>query len=177
MTDGNRSKYRNWCFTAYIPPKKDIECSYIIYQKEICPSTEKVHWQGYVEFKNQKRMSEVKKAFDDNTLHLECRHGTQEQAIEYCKKKESNAGEDPIEFGTPKRQGNRSDLQSIYESIESGATTKEILSEFGGHALRYIVNIQRGVAVVNGYDPIDRQILENRRIAEHLNGTRHINDS
>lgn len=43
------------------------------------------HWQGYIEFKNgRKRLSAVKKVLPG--YHLEPRRGTQQQAIDYCKK-------------------------------------------------------------------------------------------
>jgi len=160
-------KYRNWCFTSYSNEKPifdDGVMLYLCFQKETCPTSKKEHFQGYVEFKAQKRLGEVKKVFKDDKIHVEARHGTQEQAIAYCKKKESAVLNSFEEFGTPKRQGNRSDLDSIYDAIESGMTQKEILGEFRGHALRYIGMISKGAKIVNDLDLVDQAILFKREM-------------
>lgn len=157
------SKYRNYCFTAYKEPviMKD-SVTFFIYQKECCPSTKKIHWQGYIELKKQMRYNEVKNLFCDNTLHLEPRYGTQKQAIEYCKKGESRMDE-PVVYGVPKNQGNRSDLDSIYDSIEAGCTAKEILREHGGKAVKYINMIIKSLQVEHDCCAIDKIILLNRQ--------------
>lgn len=160
MKDG---KYRNWCFTSYIEPIKNVNCSYICYQKEECPKTKKIHWQGYIEFDNVKRLNEVKKVLNDNTVHLESRKGNQSQAIDYCKKLQSKVG-DFYEEGTPKRQGNRSDLDSIYEAIDSGCTCKEILGDFKGSALRFIGCIQKALEVQHGLYAVDKYIMSQRHV-------------
>lgn len=59
---------------------------YIIYGKEICPTTKKKHLQGYCYFKNAKSMSAVKKIFKDNAIHLEPAKGSVAQNIKYCSK-------------------------------------------------------------------------------------------
>lgn len=97
-------RYRNICFTSYKDCLDEIFCfdddnesycikesvsevlSYLIMQKERCPTTLKIHWQGYCEFKDQLTLSQIKSIFDDNTLHIEPRRGTTLQAIEYCRK-------------------------------------------------------------------------------------------
>lgn len=102
---------RNYCFTSYIKPNPELETiKYMIYGEELCPTTQRTHWQGYVEFNSSIRIAAVKKLFKDDTLHLEKRKGTQEQAIEYCKK-------DGIitEYGIPSKQGKRTDLQRALE--------------------------------------------------------------
>ncbi len=164
---GKMGKYRNWCFTSFmVDLKYDVEkVEYIIYQQEKCKNGKK-HWQGYVEFRNQKRMSEVKLVFGDDTIHVEPRHGTQEQAIDYCKKSESKIG-DCVTYGKPKRQGNRSDLDSIYDAIESGMTAKEILREFRGHGMRYITQIIKCLEIEYECAPIDMLIKGQRLLVVH----------
>lgn len=61
------------------------------------------HLQGYVEFKTPKRFTTLKNI--NPRVHWEQRRGTQEQAIEYCKK-EGNFKE----RGEKKNQGARKDL-------------------------------------------------------------------
>lgn len=114
--------FRNVCFTLnnYTPEDEarlaNLECQYIVYGHEVAPLTGTHHLQGYIELSKQTRMNTAKHLIGD-TAHLEARRGTQEQAIEYCKK------EDPAfyERGIPKLQGHRTDLDNARQiAIESG---------------------------------------------------------
>lgn len=109
---------RHICFTTYItdrpPVYREDEMRYIIYQQERCPSSGRHHWQGYVEFKRKITFNTMKEIFNDNTIHLEMRQGTRDEAREYCRK--SNTQIIPaVEFGTWSAggQGSRNDLRKI----------------------------------------------------------------
>ncbi len=155
-------RYYNWCFTSYIEPNFDNEkLLYCIYQKELCPSTNNIHWQGYLEIKEKHSRKGVQKICNNPMLHLETRLGTQEQAIEYYMKLDTKIGE-PILYGKPKKQGKRSDLDTMVEAIENGLTAKEILSEFRGNALRHLGMITRGLRIYHEYDLMDKLIREKR---------------
>lgn len=150
-------KYRNWCFTSYNRMyKSDFDSDdmrYICWQEEICPSTGKKHWQGYVEFINQKRFNEAKIAMKDSTIHIEPRKGTQAQAIEYCKKKDGSQVDDTfVEYGKKGEQGHRTDLDSIMEAIESGESAVNIFRNFKGNALRHVSQIMRVMRIFDGND-------------------------
>lgn len=115
-------KNRNYCFTAFKKPEPTFEkIQYMIYGEEKCPDTGRLHYQGYVEFDNALRMGAVKTIFNDDTLHLEKRRGTQEQAIEYCKKDGVY-----VEHGFPTRQGRRTDLKKI---IDDHKTIEEVMDK------------------------------------------------
>lgn len=121
---------RNYCFTSFLVPTPDMDnIQYMVYQQEECPTTKRRHYQGYVEFTKPFKMAGVKKLFKDPTLHLEQRRGTQQQAIDYCKKKDTRVGE-PFEIGTPAKQGKRNDLlfvkDTIDYSIKKGLKMKQI---------------------------------------------------
>ena len=111
-------RIRNVCFTGlnetgYNFDEKQMK--YLIVGKEICPTTGKEHWQGYVELKNAKTFSAIKKLFKDNKLHLEERKGNALQASNYCKKDGKY-----IEFGELSSQGARSDLVALKDDILAG---------------------------------------------------------
>lgn len=155
-------KFRNWCFTSFEEPTIDTaSVHYYIYQKERAPSTDRDHWQGYIEFKDVKRMSEVKKVFNNCKLHLEQRKGTQEQAILYCSKEETRV-EAPVQYGMPKQQGNRSDIDALWESISQGHTAREVLHAHGGTALRYINAVVKALEAEHEVLSIDSTILKRR---------------
>lgn len=130
MTTKNTA--RHWCFTAF----EEVEIGelpnkvrYLIVQKEQCPETKKIHWQGYIELTDPVRFTGVQKIIGSKA-HCEQRRGTRQEARAYCMKKESQQ-EPPKEWGiwNEKDQGNRSDLQGAIKAVESGGM-KQAAEEF-----------------------------------------------
>lgn len=130
----------HWCFTAYDLPKEDgagftvpdahKDFKYCVYQPEICPDTGTLHYQGYVELKRTNTLGQVKLMFNDNTMHLEPRRGTREDARAYCMKEDSRMpGTEPIEFGewTGKGQGRRDDLNAAKQIILDTPTWPQVM--------------------------------------------------
>lgn len=119
------SGFRNWCFTDFSLSKDYKDClkvSYLIYGLETCPKTGNKHHQGYFELKTQMTMSAIKKALKNTNIHLEVSKGSAEKNKMYCSKE--NVVE---EYGTPKRQGKRNDLQTMIEAVKKGMPDEEIL--------------------------------------------------
>lgn len=163
--------YRNWCFTSYETEEPTDICQrYIVYQKEMCPKTKAEHWQGYMEFENGRSLESLKKQWPK--IHLEPRKGTQVQARKYCMKEESRApGCVPIEKGEPGRQGSRTDLDSMVDAIEDGATARELLREFRGNGFRHLGMIERAIEVTHGWGTLgiyDKMITQNRLLDDKL---------
>lgn len=113
---------RHHCITFYTKPSYDTLpefVRYAIYGEEVCPTTQRTHWQAYIELTKPMRLSAIKKLYDDKTLHAEPRKGTRDQARDYCKKDDKF-----IELGKwIKGQGHRSDLETIVEKLASGEST------------------------------------------------------
>lgn len=151
------SRKRNWCFTNYDPEAKfllwnhidDLPSSiaYICWQDEICPSTNRLHQQGYAEFRESTRIGTVKRLLGCESIHLEGRVGTAEQAREYCKKEETGVEGSFKELGifSKSRQGTRNDLEEITEMLREGRTVDEITDLFGPSYIRY----HRGIENLN----------------------------
>ncbi|AUM61930.1 Rep [uncultured virus] len=84
------SKSRGWCFTvntyddSYERWLKTIDCQYLIYGREVAPTTGREHLQGYVHFGQPKTRLSVSKLLP--RAHLERRMGSIQQAVDYCKK-------------------------------------------------------------------------------------------
>lgn len=79
--------------------------SFLVYQVELCPDTQRVHFQGYLECVGQQRWMRIKNEVPGfEAAHLEVRHGTQQQAIAYATKEDTRLYEG-LTFGTPKEQG------------------------------------------------------------------------
>lgn len=108
-------KMRNCCFTGFKESEYEFDESkmkYLIIGKETCPSTNRKHWQGYVEFKNPYTLNSIKKLFKDDKIHVEARKGSARQASDYCKK-EGNFKE----YGSISKQGERTDLDRLKDEI------------------------------------------------------------
>lgn len=106
-------------------PEFDEErMTYMVVQREKCPETGKLHWQGYAEMKRQFGMKMLKNIFGATT-HLEGRLGSQGDAIAYCTKTDTRHS-GPWYFGSPKRQGKRTDLEDMFTNIDNGSTIKSL---------------------------------------------------
>jgi len=146
-----------WCFTSY--SFSDIEnlrntsyktITYWVFGVEICPTTKKEHFQGYIEFSRSQPMDYVKKVFKSDSIHVEQRgkYSTSLQASNYCKKGEQthqewteegiegpNFGKNAIieEWGVispPSEQGARKDICKIRtEIIEGDGDIRKLLEE------------------------------------------------
>lgn len=104
---------------------KDNDLKYCIYQLEKCPSTARLHVQGYLEYGKPMRVGRIKRLLPG--VHLEMREGTRHQAITYCSKEETRV-EGPFEHGERGviQQGKRKDLDEIREAILNGRSDLEI---------------------------------------------------
>lgn len=147
------SRMRNWCFTKYdlnIPEFDPDVVRYCVYQHEICPDTGREHIQGYVEFKKSIRLAAVKVLFNDDSIHLERRQGTRDQAKAYCMKADSRKeGTSPVEFGTwDVSPGRRSDLQRVYDQISNGADDGEIAELYPIEYMKYSRAIKEMIRVI-----------------------------
>lgn len=117
------SQCRNACFTEFDVQKayvwyqwpEDSDVRYICWGLETCPTTGKQHLQGYIELKEKKTFTGIKKLLNSEKVHLEPRYGTQEQAIEYCKK-EGNF----YEWGQKKNPGSRTDIRDVRAAAAEG---------------------------------------------------------
>lgn len=134
-----------WCFTLFEKPAYDVKSfRYLVVGKEKCPTTGKVHWQGYCETDKRTTMGGVKKLMRDNKCHLEIRKGTGEEAAKYCKKD----GEFE-EHGEMVTQGQRKDLAEICKDI---TTKKRTLGEImEGDDAETFVRYRGGLQAIANY--------------------------
>jgi len=72
---------------AFLESKDDI-VDFCFFQLEAAPTTGKLHWQGYVEFKSKTTITQARKLFIDGANYRKA-EGTAEQNMIYCSKSRS----------------------------------------------------------------------------------------
>nr|UBJ26219.1 replication-associated protein [Red panda circovirus 6] len=138
---------KNWCFTTFQIGQQiafdESTMSYLVYQKEKCPKTNKEHFQGitptlssldllsytllgYVQLVTKARLAKVKKFFPDPATHFEVSRGTADEASAYCKKDESRV-DGPWEYGVLTKKAQRSDLKEVCAQVAAGTKLTEIM--------------------------------------------------
>ncbi|AJD07478.1 replication-associated protein [Odonata-associated circular virus-11] len=128
-----RAKSRGWCFT--LNNYSNLEISelklrfegavwYIIGEEVGLSGTP--HLQGAIYYKNAVVMPKF-----NPRIHWEAMRGNCQQSREYCSKEKVL-----VEYGECPKKGKRSDIKSMVEMLQAGATDKDIYMAHGDKALR-----------------------------------------
>lgn len=139
VTEVILARSHNYVYTDYVDVEatwNNDEIKYDIWQQECCPTTKKLHRQGYFQLKYARDIQWLKKNICPTT-HFEIARGTYEQNVEYCTKIRTSTGKIWAEWGEPTQQGSRSDLRDIYEEIKQGEAMINILERHPGSFIRY----------------------------------------
>ncbi len=100
-------------------PKVDGRITFICCQQEICPETERLHLQGYVQLSKPTTIVWLRREW--RQCNYDACKGTAVQCTDYCTKEESRVeGSEPVVFGTFKFQGYRSDIVRFRDKIQRG---------------------------------------------------------
>lgn len=129
-------KSRKWCFTLHsfhanhvlrLRRIQDWGAKYVVFGREICPSTGRRHLQGFIYLENRTTRQGVKKKLGSgfNGLHLEATKGTVQQNFDYC----SKDGDFEC-MGERPAQGRRTDLLEIKNKIKNGVSMQDIADDY-----------------------------------------------
>lgn len=119
-------KSRLWCTTVYdmsfdfqaLYDKGGIK--YLGYGEEVCPTTNRPHWQAFVLFQNARdSVKAVAKLFGNS--HVEKCKGSLSQNVDYCSKEA-----ELHHLGDPPRQGARHDVSECMSAVKEGVSELEI---------------------------------------------------
>lgn len=130
-----RQRSRGFCFTYHFSSFNEqksaednlanLATEFQIYQYELCPTTGKVHIQGYLYYSDQVSFS---------TIHAMCpgiwitnAKGSPAQNIAYCSK-ESTRIAGPYERGNRPAQGSRSDLAEQLALVRGGMEPMDVIA-------------------------------------------------
>lgn len=155
---GPSPRARNWCFTLNNPAEglltpeadrytEDFHVTFMTYSEERGDREGTQHFQGYLEFSRKVSLEHCKTLPKLKRAHFEVRNGSQDQAIAYCNKPAHPdrytaveiathvAG--PYNFGTPKRQGGRTDLAAVRADLDAGSSLQQISQSHFSAFIRY----------------------------------------
>lgn len=193
---------RDYCFTLYladdeqtafmavvptehfsITPQNSLK--YVIYQLERCPTTQRLHWQGYIKFHKCVSLQFIKQHFPIlEGAHLERRRGTDTEAIDYCSKEDTRELGPWVIGDTATHQGQRSDLASYAEAVRrharSGITWKAacrlLAEEFPATHMRFRQHGQglfQDSQVEMEPEPLEEEREWQQQLLEELRGEPH----
>lgn len=137
---------RGWCFTWFNPPRVQLWTAlpegvlYAVWQLEKCPTTGRLHLQGYVRFKNPHGLQGCVDFIDSNAAHWTPARGSDADNKKYCSKEETratvpltdaqdpfyDAGCGPFELGNPANPGKRTDLAIAAEAVQRTGDLSEV---------------------------------------------------
>jgi len=153
MADAGAGRARNIVFRITWPendeglplldPSLWPDCKYCVYQLEIGDETNRLHYQGYMEFTGAKRFSWLHANCDGlESANFFIRRGSQDEAVNYAMKLETRV-DGPWEWGLarPNEAGKRNDLIHLKRALDEGRKMSYISDNFFPSFLRY----QRGI--------------------------------
>lgn len=110
---------------------------YVVCSHEVCPTTDRNHWQCYAQLKGRKRMSQLIKMMPFAS-NIQPMHTTVEASAHYCNNPQKPGFvENIIDLGSPKEPGKRTDVEAVAERVTSGASLEEIATEFPAQYIKY----------------------------------------
>lgn len=126
--------------TSYSESPPDFDSTnmqYLRYQREICPSTDRLHWQIYSELKfiglrpgehYKSDLARLQKEFFPG-CHIEMARGDIFSQERYTTKYPSAILGTWAEFGTPTKEGQRFDMEYVQARIFEGASLLELVQD------------------------------------------------
>lgn len=132
-----QNRMRSWCFTSFLeeePFYDDKKVRYMLYAPEVCPTSNRKHWQGYVYFKDKQSLKNAQKIIKCPKQHLEPEQADSVEAqIGYIvgpyekEDKVKPYNPDHKEYGVKPEQGKRSDLNMIKDDLLNGETNMDMI--------------------------------------------------
>lgn len=122
-------QFRQCLITSYEDSEPQFiadQMEYLNYQQEICPNTQRLHWQIYVQFKKRLRLTQVKAIFGA-TVHVDVVH-VDNGASRYCLKDATAVEGTRREFGTYRASGRGGGQRLTTNQITECNSWQEVLA-------------------------------------------------
>lgn len=141
-----QKKERNWTFTKQVNERreptpedfldalKSYEPTYFLFQLEKGRDTGKLHYQGYIIFKNARAFGWQKANTLTDRMHTEVMRKGEEANHRYCSKSDTRL-EGPWDYGKRKKVNGNTTLEAAAEAIISGLPMQDIARD---HSVAYV---------------------------------------
>lgn len=128
--EGIKKRNRCWVFTSFseTEPKFHNDMKYLLYAPEVCPETNRKHWQGYVYYYNELSITQSQNRIGGGKHHHKMsRADLLNENKSYIigpyekngKKKPFN--KDAVEKGNEPKQGRRNDVEELVSLVSVGS--------------------------------------------------------
>lgn len=119
---------------------QNYDCSYLVYGKEIAPTTGTPHLQGYMQFSKRRSFGAIHKEFP--TMHVLKCDATDQDNYDYATK-DNKAFEKGERREERSKQGKRTDIDKVKEHIKKGGSANEIAFETRSYqALKFAQSLE-----------------------------------
>lgn len=150
---------RRYCFTIY-----DLDCAptlvgdvrYIQWQLELCPKTERKHYQGWCQLKSPHRGSYIQKKWGCK-FHFEKMGGSDDENAIYCSKDNTKL-DGPWELGKRVKQGQRCDIEDMIADIKDNKKDIYIVENHGPTFLKYSRGAEKIKSIYQRQDKTFRNV-------------------
>lgn len=139
-----------------------MKYNFLHWQLERCPETDRLHYQGYVCFKSNQRLSALKKL--NETTHWDYRIGDHQQAYDYVTKEDTRVSyeeahneflgcyhiiDEGDEKSIPRTRGERMDLRELISDIKKGDDNYELLENHPTEYFKFYKHVSHVKEVFN----------------------------
>lgn len=152
---------RGYCFTIHLHNDQTNEDApnplltelpdgvrYAVWQQERGGNTNRLHYQGYIQFNSPVRMSKVKEILQCNWAHVERQRGSDAQASNYGMKDDTRV-DGPWTLGEMSTQGKRYDLLKVVDMVKAKRSFADIANECPVEWIRMNKGIKEYANVIN----------------------------
>lgn len=154
MQAARENPSKGWCFTDFtlntskwhtIFHDEQYHCTYMIFQEETCPDTDRKHLQGYMFMSNGRRLAQMKKMCP--TSHFEPAKGTPLDNKRYCSKSDRGGSGLPTELGDLPIKGKRKDIDVVADMVIKGDSIADVAAAYPSTFIRMHRGIERLAAL------------------------------
>lgn len=131
------------------------KATYVCWQKELCPDTERPHIHFCIAFENPRCWKPISKRYGGCWM---CRPFKLQNYINYCMKEESRM-EGPWELGERPMQGSRTDGEEVKEMILGGAKVRDIAINAPDYYIRYHKGVEKLYNLIKCEDRVPGQLV------------------
>lgn len=148
---------RYWAFTDFtlrdwsVDYEEEKNFIYVRYGREECPDTKKKHLQGFLQLKNSRKYSWFRKRYKN--IDFSPAYSSIKKNLKYCSK-----DGDFEEHGKAVSQGERCDLDLLYDKMKTGCSSCELLECNPSTYIKFHKGIEKAKSL------LDKKLRSARRL-------------